>query len=186
MKTINKVRNIDNQAMKEIKEIAPILSSISKENPFKVPKGYFEQLEIRNHLSSANSQQVPAQYFENLQSRILESVEKSKSDIRKIEKRKTFSLFSPLSIGIAASICLAVMGILLQNNSINNKDILVTNDIETADLLAYIDMHKMDFGQEIYQLITEEEDFEELTNGISDDDLDIYINELDFEDIDTE
>ncbi len=92
----------------EIQKIAPMLSSIEKDNPYRVDKRYFNNLEldIYSRIKVDNPYKVETDYFDTLSNKVIEKLnDESKS---KPKKRKIIFMIS----GIAASIILLAMFII--------------------------------------------------------------------------
>jgi len=176
---------MENKIHSEIKEIAPILASMDKKNPFIVPEGYFSSLENKT-LDALGKKPIidkatPEGYFDNLSDQILERVSLE-------EKTKVIPLHKRTWLNVAASIILMTGAIYLMNtqtSGIDNTteyvldieadeafDYLVENeDLYLSDLLKY-DIYNYDFDNETTDIQILEET-----------DLDAFLNELDQEDL---
>ena len=100
---LNRVKALEtNDPKEELKQAAPFLSSLKKENPYSLPEGYFEELAgnategakaidlvneelenlspMMNSLRSLNPYNVPANYFETMPGKMLGKV----ADIEKV------------------------------------------------------------------------------------------------------
>ncbi len=135
--------------MEELKNIAPKLSGIKKENPFKVPNNYFEDFSARLKPT-------------------LES-----SDIKATKKQNAFIRILKPTLGLAASFALIFMLVywplsMFNNKYADNKDISETTTIDNNyySLIAELDENSL------YTLLeenTKEESF-------SDDELVAYLS----------
>lgn len=176
---------MENDIHKELNEIAPMLAALEKSNPFKVPDGYFSNLENRT-MDALGKKPVlakspPAGYFEGLSDKILEKVDTE-------VKPKIIPLYRRTWLSVAASlIVIAGALFLINNDSITldtenefalefevdeGLDYLVENgDIYLSDLLSF-DLEGLDFEEET----TDFDLFEDA-------ELDDFLNELDQEEL---
>lgn len=120
---LNRVKAIEaNDPKEELKQAAPFLSSLKKENPYTLPEGYFEDLAgnategakaidlvneelenlspMMNALRSLNPYHVPTAYFETLPSKMLGKV----SDTEKVPVITMRFTRRVLRMAVAASV----------------------------------------------------------------------------------
>jgi hypothetical protein len=94
--------NNSEEILNEIKSISPFLAGMAKVNVFRVPEGYFEDLQIRiaafailnnatvtDNMSKRNLQKVPEGYFDTLSDSILQKIkiafpESAENELRKL------------------------------------------------------------------------------------------------------
>jgi len=163
----------------ELKEIAPILSSIAKENPYKVPSGYFEQLTNKVIKKEA----LPKDYFSQLPNLILEKV-KSEAPLVSDRKDRKYKIFNIRNLSIAASfLLLFTASTFWQSNDI---EIVADNSWEELPMLSYLEGLEDDFDTDIFLAFNDvlfDTDLED--DGFSDSDLDAIIESLDDSDLET-
>ena len=169
----------------EIEEIAPLLASMDKKNPFMVPKGYFNFLENRTLVTLGknpiSAKKPPTGYFDNLSDQILERVSKE-------EQTKIIPIYRRTWLTIAASFLIVAGAIFVMNtqgNSIDNNpeyvleveadealDYLVANgDLYLSDLIS-LDIYEYDLNGETSNFeILEETDLDEFLNNLDQEDL---------------
>jgi len=175
-----------NEIYKEIEEIAPTLSMVPKDNPFKVPDDYFSSLENKTwdaldkkpHFSTA----IPSGYFDSLSDRVLEQVEKEK-------KPKVIPIYRRSWLAIAACmITLLVAGFLIQNQS--NADEIKTEEFalefEVEEALDYLAENEKLYLSDLAVLKALNEDQEEKENILPEieyEELEDILDELSPEDL---
>ena len=174
-----------NKIDKELAEIAPLLSSLEKSNPFSVPEGYFSSLENRvmDALDKKPmlSESTPSGYFDSLSDRVLEKIQTE-------EKTKVIPLYRNKWMAIAASfIVLLAAGFLINGQlgktSFDGEFVL---DYEPEEALEYLMENENLYLSDLISidLYEDEELAEESTITEFDDlELDELLNELDPEDL---
>lgn len=104
MKGKDKIQEIHAAWLKELAEISPFLSGISKSHPWKVPKGYFETLsESTDWIHSSGNQAeikeipkdhkeygLPQNYFDQLAGRVIERIDEQEFKLEQYGKETGF------------------------------------------------------------------------------------------------
>lgn len=149
----NILGKINGTAANELSEIAPFLAGIKKENPFKVPQNYFEQLpsdvvaiqkeeRIPVILQDARTLQpftVPLGYFDNLSADILSKVKKdSGAKLITMLKRSSMVVKYAAAAVIIGAITLGVYkftnntSVISGNGGLANVDSVITKGMTIA------------------------------------------------------
>ncbi|MDF1694231.1 MAG: hypothetical protein P1U56_00270 [Saprospiraceae bacterium] len=170
----------------EIKDIAPTLFSMDKKNPFKVPHGYFSELEEKIYSSVDVSEKItndlPEGYFENLSNQVVS---------RAKEKRQSriIHFFSKRRLSIAASFLFlfcASYFFISQSNTVQPEneiafemeeveealDYLIENDhLYLSDLISldYLTEAEFEDGNDLDEI--EDSEWEDLLEEIDPEDL---------------
>jgi len=103
VKKIVKVKNKDNIS-EELKELAPAVANIGRNNPYTVPMGYFASFagEIMNHIKTGEIEpalktyNVPAGYFDGLAVSILQKIRLQDAKDKTSEVYRELSEIAPL------------------------------------------------------------------------------------------
>lgn len=187
---------------KEWQKDAPVLASISKDNPFTVPQGYFdtlsEQLTSRaliesKRIKDAEGFTVPEAYFSELNQRIQSRIAIESTLIKNKDQGfqvpegyfKTLNDRIQSRIGkkkmhwfaYAAAACITmVMGSVIYFNSsqytINRK----LSDVPDQEIINYLQLHTtVNDNQFIIEHLNTEE-LQQVSNDISEQELELYIN----------
>lgn len=170
---------------KEIKDIAPNLAKIKKENPFLVPDNYFSELEgkiFSKLIDDVEPKQiVPEEYFANLTSKIMTEVN-DKHDIKIIHFN--YKKWIP----VAASVILVLSaGLWFSSNNLSeSSEFSFATDMEASEIMEYlliedelylIDLLDADmvdaslFEEETTLEMLDDMDLDNLLEGINDDAL---------------
>lgn len=177
-----------NKTNKEIADIAPTLAGLEKQNPFRVPEGYFESLENRV-LDSLDKKPIltastPDGYFDKLSDSVMDRI---KSE----EKTKVVPLFSRKWISIAASIVI-ILGVgylaIFQKSGTESESVeFALADIDPEEALDYLAENDNLYLSDLIDLdLYNEEDFDLENSDFSemdDEELDQFLEELDPEDL---
>ena len=174
-----------NKIYNEIADIAPMLASLEKQNPFTVPEGYFSSLENRT-LDAIDKKPMltsspPEGYFDTLSDRILDKVHKE-------EKVSIIPLYRKKWLAIAASfIVLFCAGYLMTTQSgIDQNHEEFALEIEPEEALEYLIENENLYLSDLIslELYDDEEEMEDSNFTEFDDaDIDELLNELDQEDL---
>ncbi len=192
-----------NTIKKELAELSPSLAKLDKKNSFKVPAGYFEQLqaqmmtEVRKEggqeslekvapslakLDKKNSFKVPEGYFEELQEQVMAEVQKEAKPETGKTLGKRVSLLRHRMLPIAATIALVLAIVFLLPNKTDTVPQLA--DITAAEVDDYIAQYLDDMDEELlfeYSMDTETEtDFflQGLEEELLDEILEEYLDEI--------
>lgn len=169
----------------ELINIAPTLTSLDKNNPFKVPNGYFTSLGERTIdglvKNTKSTQSLPIGYFEGLSDKVLEKVTQEKeSKLIPLYKRNWFA--------IAASFLVLIGATYMIKSNLNTVEPSTefALEIEPEEALDYLiengDLYLTDLiSLEIENLVLDEEidNFE----IFEDTELNNFLNELDQADL---
>ncbi|MBO9571096.1 MAG: hypothetical protein J7497_02650 [Chitinophagaceae bacterium] len=143
----------DNDILKELMETAPGLAGISRENPYKVPQGYFENLVPK----------VPVQ----------------QAPVRKISFGKRTLKYAAAAV-VAGLIALTVWYVVPEkNNTIANLDRSVNvQDISDDEIENYIDgdVSVLSYEAAIPSTDIKDEDIRLMFRDISDKELETFLN----------
>jgi hypothetical protein len=176
---------MENKLNKEIADIAPLLASMDKQNPFKVPEGYFSSMENRL-LDSIESKSVfqntvPAGYFDHLAENVIEKIHAdSHTRVIPMYKKRWLSIAASLIIILGAGYLLNA-----PSNTPDNTGELVL-DIQPEDALEYLIENDNLYLTDLLNLNLLEEDMLSETSNVTNfenTDIDILLNELDPEDL---
>jgi len=134
--------------MDELKNIAPELSKLKKENPFGTPKGYFDDFSARIHTKIEQEKQPPTE-----------------------KKPRMIQLLKPV-LGLAASFALIFMLVYVPLKTFISKEIT-----QVAETTEYIDNDFMDVLENMdessfFALLDEPETTEDFT----DEELVLYVS----------
>jgi hypothetical protein len=156
----NILGKINGTVANELSEIAPFLAGIKKENPFKVPKNYFEQLpsdvvaimqeeKIPVVLQDAKALQsftVPQGYFENLSADILSKVKNdSGAKVITMPKRMNLLVKYAVAAAIIGAVALGVYKFTNNTSIISGSENLVKIDsVITKGMTIAADTQKFD------------------------------------------
>lgn len=174
-----------NKIHNEIADLAPMLASLEKQNPFTVPKGYFTSLEHRT-LDAIDKKPnliatTPEGYFDTLSDKVMEKIQEEKAT-------KVVPLFRMKWVAVAASfLVLLCAGYLMNTNSgIQSDDAGFAMEIEPEEALDYLIENENLYLSDLISLELYADDLEEdEANFMEFDDADIdeLLNELDQEDL---
>ena len=174
-----------NKIDKELAEIAPLLASLEKSNPFSVPEGYFSSLE--NKVMDALDKKpvltgsMPSGYFDNLSDRVLEKIQTE-------EKVIVVPLYRNRWLAIAASfIVLMAAGFLIngQLGKTSSGEEFVS-DYEPEEALEYLMETENLYLSDLISIdLYEDEELANESTFTEFDDLELneFLNELDPEDL---
>ena len=174
-----------NKIDKELAEIAPLLASLEKSNPFSVPEGYFSSLENRVmdalDKKPVLNESAPSGYFDNLSDRVLERIQTE-------EKPKVIPLYRNKWLAIAASFIVLIAAGFLINGQLgqSNSGEEFALDYEPEEALEYLIENENLYLSDLISIdLYEDEEFAEESTFTEFDDveLDELLNELDPEDL---
>ncbi|MGB7395630.1 MAG: hypothetical protein WA913_14670 [Pricia sp.] len=122
------------------------MTKINKNNPFKVPEGYFDGIE--NRLATRLSQeesilpqnegfQVPEGYFDGLHERILRKLEADETKVIPIRSYKTYWY-------VAASV--AAMLLLFLGLNLNGSEEITFESLASSEIERYFEDNESDFS----------------------------------------
>lgn len=187
---------------KEWQKDAPVLASISKDNPFTVPEGYFntlsEQLKSRALIESKQIKDsagftVPEAYFTGLSQRIQGRIvlESTLSKNKEQGLQLPESYFETLSdriqarigkkkshwLSYAAAACITmVIGSVIYFNSSQYTISRKLSDVSDQEIINYLQLHTtVSDNQFIIEHLNTEE-LQQVNNDISEQELELYIN----------
>ncbi|WP_196892930.1 hypothetical protein [Aureivirga marina] len=163
-----------------------------QKNGFSTPDAYFESFEddlmskileeeIKEKSSTKTGMKVPDLYFDSLEEKIFENLpkEEKKSKIRFLN---TSNFYRFASVAAAAILIIWIMTTKkeqnslnfdsISNNELNNWVTNETGDLGTYELAALYEDNEDLLGQDIL-----------FTNTISDEDLELYLNDIEIEDL---
>ena len=168
---------------KELEEIAPKLIGLKVENPFKVPDGYFES-DMTDRILSKMDRDIPEGYFDSFSDRLMTKINADTKKENSTEKEvKRIRLFSPLSMGIAASLSILIMSMVFINQSKHDINSMSFEELKTTDMIAYIEAHESEFGEDIYNLIETNQHHDKVNiDEISDEELNEYLDKIEEDD----
>ena len=176
---------MENKIYKEILEIAPTLASLDKQNPFKVPEGYFSTLENRTldamDKKSVLAASTPFGYFDNLSNKVLERVQ-SETEVKIIPlyKRRWLAIAASFLVLFGAGYLITTQS---QHNIINDE---FAFEIEAEEALDYLLENDNLYLSDLLTLDIYEDDIsgdESIFTDMNDIDLEELLSELDQEDL---
>lgn len=156
-----------------------------KSSGFKTPKHYFETFEADfferlNENEAFNTPKVsgftaPTHYFDSIETQVLEKLQnKTEQPVISLKSRNTFYYVA----GIAASF------VLLFSLVFNNKNTISFDTIDTLSIEGYL--YQADYTNEDFATLFKYEDISEtdfINVNISDDTLNLYLENIDTEDL---
>ena len=169
-----------NKILEEIKEWAPILASMDKTNPFKVPNGYFDSLENRivEELGGKAPEQttVPKDYFDSLPDKVIQQV-----TVDKEAKVIPFHYKKWISVAAAFIVIFGAGIFFTQSTSPSSDASALAFEMDTEEAIDYLietgELNVADLiALEIY--LEDFEDTEDENSSIDDTDLDDFLNTL--------
>jgi len=185
LKKLKNSLKMENKIYKEILEIAPTLASLDKQNPFKVPEGYFSTLENRTldamDKKSVLAASTPFGYFDNLSNKVLERVQ-SETEVKIIPlyKRRWLAIAASFLVLFGAGYLITTQS---QHNIINDE---FAFEIEAEEALDYLLENDNLYLSDLLTLDIYEDDIsgdESIFTDMNDIDLEELLSELDQEDL---
>jgi len=161
----------------ELKEIGPSLSKIGNRNPFVVPEGYFEYMELSSLTSG--DERLPDGYFDNLSDEILLKVE-SPTPV----KIRTLNIRRWIAAASVALLCIASY-LVIDSSSDADKSEAFALDIELEEAFDYLAEQDNNYLSDVidfeqFELLEETEFSEEL----DDSEIDLLLDEVTLDDLD--
>ncbi|MGB4960505.1 MAG: hypothetical protein WBO36_13580 [Saprospiraceae bacterium] len=141
--------NHTNDVYDELKGVAPILSTLSKENHLEVPNQYFEEVEEKilsqMRIYSPEHAVLPDGYMDVVETKVLQKLENSTNiHQEKQESAKIFALKWWKSV--AAAVILITTGSIVMNQlSVTNDKTLAAEMIDQDIYIKYLELHPEDF-----------------------------------------
>jgi hypothetical protein len=182
---IERIKTSQSEASSEIRELSPLLASISRKMPLSLPDGYFETLgqpqepgTILAGISKSMPYEVPAHYFDDLSDAVLARVWKPKAKV------VSFRKFARMAIAAAITGMIAISGWFLFNQpdqvTVNQPEQWVAkklNDVSNQDLEEFINNADMD--QSAAPIASgQKPEVKSMLNDISDSELESFLAQI--------
>ncbi len=146
---LSKIRIDENEFVDELKNVAPLLNTISKQNIYTVPKNYFETFEVNK------IKQQPAKVIS-----------------LSIARRWVTYAAAAIIAGV-----LITGGFLYENKTTGFDVSKALNNFSDEDLHSYVENNAVEFNVEGNVLDQEMPDINQSLKGLGDDDLQQYLEE---------